>query len=106
MVEKIVKKILSYAIKYDILLIYTFSRTPLFAIWLFIIIIGVFGGENSNIVNFYCLCLVAHISGTAICLCILCKWKKTNNWVTILVSPSFLGRFAFNKIVSNLLIML
>ena len=29
-----------------------------------------------------------------------------NNWVTVLVSPSFLGRFAFDKGISNLLIML
>ena len=106
MIEKIIKKILSYVIKYDILLVYTFSRTPLFAIWLFIIIVGLFGGKNSNLVNLYCLCLVGYINGITISSCILCKSKKLNNWVTILVSPSFLERFAFNKGFSNLLIML
>ena len=87
-------------------LVYTFSRTPLFAIWLFIILLGLFGGKNSNLVNFYCFCFVVHISGIAISLCILCKLKKLNNWVTVLVSPSFLRRFSFNKGFSNLLIML
>ncbi len=106
MIEKVIKKILSYAIKYDILLVYTFSRTPFFGIWLFLIIVGLFGGKNSNLVNFYCLCLVIYISNIAISLCILCKWKKLNNWVTTLVSPSFLRRFLFNKSFSSLLIIL
>nr|QIQ59657.1 hypothetical protein [Trebouxia sp. A1-2] len=106
MIKKLIKKIISYVIKYDILLVYILSRTPFFAVWLLSLIFGLFGGEESNLVNFYCLCIIPYINGTALLLLIIFNTKKTRTWVTHLVGTTFLEKFVPNKGFSNFLILI
>ena len=120
MINKIIKNILSYMIvlrtiiialcaimiKLDISIVYILSRTPFFAVWLLLLIFGLFGGGGSNLVNLYCLFIVAYINGTACILFVICNIKKTRTWVVNLVGTTFLGKFVPNKGFSNLLVLI
>lgn len=105
MIKYGIKNLFYYTIKFDVLLVYTFSRTPFFVVWLFLLILGLFGGKSSNLVNLYCLFIVAYLTGTANFLFILSISKKTKDWVTTLVGVPFLEKYVPNKGFSNLLIL-
>ena len=106
MINKTIKSVLSYIIKLDIFIVYILSRTPFFAVWLLLLIFGLFGGGGSNLVNLYCLFIVAYINGTAFLLFVICNLKKTRTWVVNLVGTTFLGKFVPNKGFSNLLVLI
>ena len=95
--KTLVKKIFCYRIMVDILLVYAFSRTPLFLIYLLLLIFGFFPGEQGNLFNFYCMIFVSYINGTSFFLCIVFISNKMRKWVEPIITSSFLKRFLPNK---------
>lgn len=116
-IQKILKKIKThslflirgyvfYTIKFDLLLVYTFSKTPFFFVWLIINLLGFFADSLTNLVNLYCLFASIYILGTAIFIFIVLSLKKTRRITEELVGVHFLERFAPQKGFSNLLNLL
>lgn len=100
------KTLLYYTIKFDMLLVYTFSRTPFFLLWVILLIIGFFYGKNSSIFSAYCIIFLTYIYGTATLICIVCRTKIFKNWVENLMGLSFREKFAPTRGLSNFSILL
>lgn len=100
------KTLFYYTIKFDVLLVYIFSRTPFFLLWVILLIIGFFSGKNSSLFSAYCIIFLTYIYGTATLICIVCRTKISKNWVQNLMGLSFLEKFAPNKGLSNFSILL
>lgn len=100
------KTLLYYTIKFDVLLVYIFSRTPFFLLWVILLIIGFFSGKNSDLFSAYCIFFLTYIYGTATLVCIVCRTKISKNWVENLMGLSFREKFAPSKGLSNFSILL
>lgn len=100
------KTLFYYTIKFDVLLVYIFSRTPFFLLWIILLIIGFFSGKNSDLFSAYCIFFLTYIYGTATLVCIVCRTKISKNWVENLMGLSFLEKFAPRKGLSNFSILL
>lgn len=101
--KKLTKTLLYYTIKFDVFIVYAFSRTILSFVWILIIILGLFYGDNISIVNIYCLLAVMYIIGTSTLLWIVCITKKTRKLMEDIVGLPFLEKFAPKKGFSNFL---
>lgn len=99
--EKIITTLLFYTIKFDVLLVYGFSRTVLFFVWVLMVILGLFSAENAELFNLFCLLGVMYITGTSFLIYIVLFSKTTNNFVKGIVGLQFLERFAPKKGFSN-----
>ena len=99
------QKVLSYIIKVDILIVHVFCKTPIFVLYLFIIILGVFGGKGSNIVNNVLLLITFYISGLGITICFVCHVKTFYNWALSLLGNRFLEKYVPKKGVTNACIL-
>lgn len=104
-IVKSVRNLLYYTIKFDTYLIFTFTRTPLYFLWVHVLILGLFGGAESDLVNFYCLLSVMYIIGTATLISVVCSSKTTRLFVENIVGASFLEEFVPRKGVTNLLLL-
>lgn len=100
------KTLFYYTIKFDVLLVYIFSLTPFFLLWVILLIIGFFSGKNSDLFSAYCIFFLTYIYGTATLVCIVCRTKISKNWVENLMGLSFREKFAPRKGFSNFSILL
>ena len=100
------KTLFYYTIKFDVLLVYIFSRTPFFLLWVILLIIGFFSGKNSSLFSAYCIFFLTYIYGTATLVSIVCRTKISKNWVENLMGLSFREKFAPRKGFSNFSILL
>lgn len=105
MAKNIVEKILYYIIKFDILLVYSFSRTPFFVIYLLLVLLGVFGGESSHRINIYLLLITCYIIGLSIVICIVCQFKTSYNRAKTLLGDILKKKYASQKGITNSLIL-
>ena len=96
----------SLIIRFDLLLVYAFSRTPLVLLWIVIIVLGFFAGEQTDRVNLCCLTAATYVFGTSLLVCIVLHSEITALVVEKLVGLSFVQRFAPKKGRDNLLIVL
>lgn len=97
-IKKSIKALLYYTIGFDFLLIFIFSRTPVYLLWWVIVALGLFGGREADMVNIFCIFLVVYIIGTANIIWLVCISQRTRKMVENLVGPTFLKRFAPNPI--------
>lgn len=104
-IKQLLKNLLKYTIKFDFLLIYTFSKTPLYFIYLFFVILGFFGGKESTTIHFYFLVVVTYITGTATLIFLVSTSKSTRRMVESLVGSFFMERFAPRNGWTNLLLL-
>lgn len=104
-VSQLVKTLLYYTIKFDLLLIYSLSNTILFFVWLVMIILGFFVGKDSNVANLYCLLGVTYVLGTSLLICLVCSTKKSSKLIEFVVGVPFLDKYAFKKGRYNLYIL-
>ena len=100
------KTLFYYTIKFDVLLVYIFYRTPFFLLWVILLIIGFFSGKNSDLFSAYCIFFLTYIYGTATIVSIVCRTKISKNWVENLMGLSFREQFAPRKGFSNFSILL
>ena len=99
------KSLLYYTVKFDFYLIYSFSKTPVYLLWLVFIILGFFGGKSSTGVNFCFLIIVTYITGTATLIFFVCTSKSTLKMIEYLVGSSFVERFAPRHGLENLVLL-
>ena len=96
-----VEKFLYFAIKFDILLVYAFSRTFLVVFYIFAIIGGFFAGEKADISTLFLFLFAGYVEGTSVIIMLVCRLKSTRIWVEKLVGTPFLEKFAPNRGKTN-----
>ena len=89
-----VEKWLFYTIKFDVLLVYAFTQTPLLLIFIVAVIFGFFSSKQFDVFNLSCLLFSSYIYSTSMLIFFVCYVKSTKNWVEKLVGIDFLKRFA------------
>ena len=100
-----VKQLLGYSIRFDMILVYALSRPPFFLLWIVIIALGFFAGEEGDFTNFCCLIFATYVAGTSILIYVLCNTPKSLLMVVNIIGLPFVERFAPKKGRDNLLII-
>lgn len=100
-----VEKWLYYTIKFDVLLVYAFSQTPLLLVYVLYVIFGFCAGQYADFFTFSCLLLSSYIFSTSILIFFVCNVKSTRSWVGCLIGIQFREKFAPRKGLSNMLIL-
>lgn len=100
-----VRNLLFFTIKLDVLLVYIFSRTALFAFYVFSIVGGFCAGDKADLFSSFLFLFACYVSGTCFLLFIVCNTKSTMAWVERLVGVPFMEKFAPKKGKTNFLIL-
>ena len=87
------------------MLVYIFSRLPLFLLGIVVIVLGFFGEKAGDRVNVFCFIFATYVIGTSLLIFLVCNLPNTANRVRSLIGLSFLQRFAPKDGGDNLLII-
>ena len=102
---------LFYTIKFDVLLVYAFTQTPLLLIYIVAVIFGFFANMRYGVFTFSCFLFWSYIFSTSMLIFFVCNVKGRGNWVEKLVGIHFLKRFAprnglYGMLIAVLLVLI
>lgn len=92
-----VENLLFFIIRFDVILIYSFSQTILVVFYIFAVIAGFCAGDKTDISTIFMFLFASYLCGSSILLTIVCHSRSTMSWVGKLVGIHFLDKFAPKK---------
>ncbi len=105
LVQFLIKNVLYFTIKFDILLVYTFSQTPFFVFYVFAVIGGFCAGNQVDVSTIFLALFTIYLFGTSFLLMIVCNSTSTMIWVEKLVGLAFIDKYAPKKGKTSFLIL-
>ena len=105
LVEFLIKNFFYFTIKFDVLLVYIFSKTPFFVFYIFAVVGGFCAGNQMDISTLFLALFTLYLFGTSFLLMIVCNSTSTMIWVEKLVGLAFIEKYAPKKGKTSFLIL-
>ena len=96
---------LYYTIRFEVVGVYVFAKTPLLFLYMFFIAYGCCAGRFSDKSTVFCFLIVCYLCSNSLLVFLVCKSVTTRKWVGNLVGFEFLEKYAPKKGFINFLIL-
>ena len=105
LVQFLIRNLLYFTIKFDVLLVYIFSKTPFFFFYIFAVVGGFCAGDRVDISTLFLALFTIYLFGTSFLLMIVCNSTSTMIWIEKLVGLPFMDKYAPKKGKTSFLIL-